>query len=82
MNDTIEIFYTGGGITLVETDLNENLYAVLSSDAPQYLTIYNRDEDNEKTYFPDDMVSSEHNDHLTSDLKTLYTKMIEKLKTH
>lgn len=52
MIENIEIFYTGGGITLAETDLNENEYAVVSSDSPNYLTIYNRDDDNEKNVSP------------------------------
>ena len=82
MITNIETFYTGGGITLAETDLNDNVYAVVSSDAPQYLTIYNRTEDNDKTYLPDDMVSSTPEEKLTSDLKPLYLKMVEKLKTN
>ena len=80
MITNIETFYTGGGITLIETDLKDNTYAVISSDAPQYLTIYNRDENNEKTYLPDDMISSTPNENLTSDLKPLYMEMVEKLK--
>lgn len=79
MYETIEIFYTGGGITLAETDLNKKEYAVVSSDAPEYLTIYNRDEDNEKTYLPDDMKVSLSKEKLTSNFKPLYMKMIEKL---
>ncbi len=75
----IETFYTGGGITLAETDLNETLYAVVSSDAPEYLTIYNRTDDNEKTYLPDDMISSTPKEKLTPNFKPLYNKMIEKL---
>lgn len=79
MINNIEIFYTGGGITLAETDLNENEYAVVSSDAPNYLTIYNRDDDNEKTYLPDDMVVSTPKEKITSDFQPLYMKMVEKL---
>lgn len=79
MINNIEIFYTGGGITLAETDLNENEYAVVSSDSPHFLTIYNRDDDNEKSYLPDDMIVSAPKEKLTSNFKPLYTKMIEKL---
>lgn len=80
MITNVEIFYTGGGITLAESDLNETEYAVVSSDSPNFLTIYNRDDDNEKTYLPDDMVVSTPKEKLTSNLKPLYVKMIEKLK--
>lgn len=79
MITNIEIFYTGGGITLAETDLNENEYAVVSSDSPDYLTIYNRDDDNEKSYLPDDMIVSTPKEKLTSNFKPLYIKMFEKL---
>ena len=81
MDKNIEIFYTGGGITLAETDLTDNSYAVVSSDAPNYLTIY-RCTDNEKTYLPDDMLVSAPKEELTPNLKPLYIKMVEKLKTN
>ena len=77
--NTIETFYTGGGITLAEIDLNKDEYAVVSSDAPEYLTIYKRSEDNEKSYLPDDMLFSTTKENLTPKLKPLYLKMINKL---
>lgn len=79
MNSNIEIFYTGGGITLAEIDLNKSEYAVVSSDAPDYLTIYKRSEDNEKSYLPDDMLVSTSKEKITANLKPLYIKMINKL---
>lgn len=79
MTANIEIFYTGGGITLAETDLSNTEYAVVSSDSPNFLTVYNRDENNEKTYLPDDMIVSTPKEKLTSNLKPLYIKMLEKL---
>lgn len=79
MITNIEIFYTCGGITLAETDLNETEYAVVSSDSPNFLTIYNRDDDNEKSYLPDDMIVSTPKEKLTSNLKPLYTEMVKKL---
>lgn len=75
----IETFYTGGGITLAETNLDKNRYAVVSSDAPNFLTIYNRTDDGEKTYLPDDMVVSTPKEKITSDFKPLYERMIKQL---
>lgn len=76
----IEVFYTGGGITLAEVDVDADHYAVVSTEAPQFLSLYKYD-DGEKTYLPDDMVTSAQHDDLAPELKALYTKMLDKLKT-
>lgn len=80
MTTKIEIFYTGGGITLAEADVDEKRYAVVSSDAPEYFTVY-ACADGEKTYLPDDMVSSTSKEKLQPEIKALYCEMIDKLKT-
>lgn len=81
MANNIEVFYTGGGITLAEVDIDVNRYAVVSSEAPEYLTIYTLDDDGEKTYRPEDMVASTPVKEIAPDFKNLYMKMLEKLKT-
>lgn len=80
MTKHIEVFYTGGGITLAEVDLDANRYAVVSSEAPEYLTIYTH-ADGEKTYLPEDMVSSTPEKEVAPAYKALYTEMLHKLKT-
>lgn len=76
----IEVFATGGGITLAEADLNEGRYAVVSSEAPDFLTVY-ASEDGERTYLPDDMLESMTAADLPEELKELYTEMRHKLMT-
>lgn len=76
----IEVFYTGGGITLAEVDIDQTHYAVVSSEAPQFLTIYKHAE-GEKTYLPDDMLVSTPEEEIAPEYKALYTEMREKLKT-
>ena len=80
MADKIELFYTGGGITLAEVDVDHKHYAVVSSDAPEYLTVY-AIADGEKTYLPDDMIISSPKEEIAPEYKALYTKMLDKLKT-
>lgn len=80
MTSKIETFYTGGGITLVEANLNQKHYAVVSSDAPDFLTIYSY-ANGETSYLPEDMVESTHKDVLTPELKPIYKKMLESLKS-
>ena len=80
MTPKIKTFYTGGGITLAETNINKNHYAVVSSDAPDFLTIYSHSDD-KILYLPEDMIESTHFDNLTPELKTIYTKMINSLKS-
>ena len=78
MNQKIEIFYTGSGITIAETDIEKNQYAVVSSEAPEYLTIYS--DCNEKDYLPENMVGSFSVDEIPQKYKVLYAKMLEELK--
>lgn len=80
MVNKVDVFYTGGGITLAEVDLSENRYAVVSTDAPEYLTIYAYT-DGEKTYLPEDMISSVSITEMALETKALYDKMLSKLKT-
>lgn len=80
MANKIEVFYTGGGITLAEVDLENDRYAVVSSEAPEFLSIYTLD-DGEKTYLPEDMVVSTPKNEVAPHLKALHAQMIDKLKT-
>lgn len=80
MNEKIEVFYTGGGITLAEARINTHHYAVVSSEAPEFFTVYAYS-DKEETYLPEDMIFSSHKEEITPEFQPLYVKMLEKLKT-
>lgn len=74
----IEVFYTGGGITLAEADLGAQ-YAVVGSDYPNCISIYNKVE-GEEPYMPEDMVASLMVEEMDAETKALYLKMLEALK--
>lgn len=78
MAGKIEVFYTGGGITLAEADLNEKQFAVVSTEAPECLTIYNY-ADGGETFLPEDMVASMTKDELPPELRDLYEEMLKEL---
>lgn len=80
MADKIELFYTGGGITLAEVDIDTKHYAVVSSEAPDFLTIYTQ-ADGEKDYLPENMVASTSKEDIAQEFRALYTEMLDKLKT-
>lgn len=80
MTAKIEVFYTGGGITIAEADIDSAHYAVVSSEAPDFLTVYTLT-DEEKTYLPDDMVFSAHRDEVPPKYKAIYAGLVDKLKT-
>lgn len=80
MNKKIETFYTGGGITIAEADIDQTHYAVVSSDAPDFLSVY-ACQDGERDYLPEAMVFSSHREEITPELKPLYSQMLDKLKT-
>jgi hypothetical protein len=80
MENKIETFYTGGGITLAEADIGQNRYAVVSSDAPDFLSVYVYSE-GETTYLPEDMISCTPKEEITAELKALFGQMLDKLKT-
>lgn len=78
MKTKIEVFNTGGGIVLAEADVNLNQYAVVSTEAPEFLTIYKRTDD--EAYLPEDMVASIKEDEMTDEFKGLYAEMLKALK--
>ena len=75
----IETFSMGGGIWLAETYIDEITYAVVSSDAPEYLVIYESYPEDER-YLPEDMVASKHKDELFGYRAGLYRKLLAELK--
>lgn len=79
MANKIEVFYTGGGITLAEVDIDATLYAVVSSDAPDFLAIYTHAED--EKYLPEDMLVCSSIEEIPTEYQALYTEMRDKLKT-
>lgn len=79
MNNKIEVFYTGGGIWLAEVDVNENEYAAVNSEAPEFLAIYTKVEGEEK-YLPDDMTLAQTSDELNQELKEIHGELLKALK--
>ena len=78
MAHNIEVFYTGGGITLAEAPIDRERYAVVSSEAPEFLAVYKKTED--EPHLPEDMLLSAKHDNLTPELQELHGVMVEKLK--
>lgn len=77
----VEVFYTGGGITIAELGISKDQYAVISTEAPEYLCVYNYN-NGEKTHLPEDMVASTQQDKLNPELKEIYQEMLNKLNSH
>ena len=77
MKNQIEVFNTGGGIVLAEANVNADRYAVVSSEAPEFMSIYKR---NEEAYLPEDMVMSIKEDEMNDEFKGLYKDMLKALK--
>ena len=80
MAHTIEVFYTGGGITLAEVDVTPDTYATVSSEAPEFLSLYKKTDD--EPHLPEDMLLSAKPDELDTELQELHTAMVEKLKAY
>lgn len=75
----IETYSMGGGIWLAETYIDEITYAVVSSDAPEFLVIYESYPEDDR-YLPEDMVASKHKDELFGYRAGLYRKLLKELK--
>ena len=78
MKNQIEVFNTGGGIVLAEVNVNADRYAVVSSEAPEFMSIYKRTDD--EAYLPEDMVMSIKEDEMDDEFKGLYKDMLEALQ--
>ena len=74
----IEAFYTGGGVTLVEAPIDRERYAVVSSEAPEFLAVYKR-ADGAEPYLPEDMMLSAKREDLPHELQALHVEMLKKL---
>ena len=77
----IEKVYTGRGITCAEAELEGERYAVVSTECPELIAVYNRTEDDEP-YLPEDMEGAYTEQELDNDMKALYNKMIEMLRVY
>lgn len=75
----IEAFYTGGGIWIAQTYLDEyNMtYAVVSSEAPEYLTIYR---ESDEKYLSEDMILSMRAKNMSLGYRVLHDRMLSKLE--
>lgn len=73
----IEAFYTGGGIWIAQTYIDEMSYAVVSSEAPEYLTIYR---ENDEKYLPEDMVLSMKAENMSLEYRVLHDRMLSKIE--
>lgn len=71
----IEIHYLGSGIWVAQKNISDSEYVVVSSEAPDFLTIYSCTDD-EESYLPEDMICSTHKDKLSIDLKGIYERLL------
>ena len=76
----IETFYTGGGIWLAQYDAGDGYYAVVSSDAPEYLSIYRKTEEEDELYLPENMVSNKAYNELSSVQKEMHEILRKELE--
>jgi hypothetical protein len=74
----IEVFYTGGGIWLAETVINDKGdYAVVNNECPEILSIYHKAEEK---YMEDDMYLSKPWDELSDEMALTHAMMFQALR--
>lgn len=78
MAHKIEVYSAGGGITIAETYIDPTHYAVVSTDAPDVLSIYKYNEEN-FAFLPEDMVFSENVAELDEEKKALHAELLAAL---
>ena len=78
MAHTIEVYSAGGGITIAETYIDPTHYAVVSTDAPDVLSIYKYNAEN-FAFMPEDMVFCENIDALDDEKKALHAELLDAL---
>lgn len=72
----IEVHSMGSGIWIAQQNISEFEYVVVSSEAPDFLTIYSQPDDEEEAYLPEDMICSTHKDKLSIDLKDIHERLV------
>ena len=78
----IETFYTGGGIWLAQYDAGGGYYAVVSSECPNLLSIYQKSDDEDELYLPENMVVCKEYSELDRVQKELHGCLKEELEKH
>lgn len=78
MARTIEVYSAGGGIIIAETYIDATHYAVVSNEAPDFLSIYNSLGADEP-FLPEDMVYSAKVDELDDEKKALHAELVAAL---
>ncbi len=73
----IEVFSTGGGIWLAQAEIDEERYAVVSSERPDCLSVYRKADE---PYMPEDMQFSKNADELDAVYKVLHRNMKQELQ--
>lgn len=72
-----DVFYTGGGIWLSEGILDNGTCAIVSSEFPEFLSVYNINE--EEPYLSEDMIFSKHVNELDEHYKEIYNNLLIEL---
>ena len=75
----IEVSYTGGGVWIAEMDLQDGTFAVVDSDYPLCLSVYNKSNEDEQ-YMPDNMIFSCEAAQLNDDYVIIYNKLVRALE--
>lgn len=75
---SIEVFYTGGGIWLAETVINDKGdYAVVNNECPEVLSLYHKADE---PYMAEDMYLSKPWDELSNEMAHLHAVMFQEMK--
>lgn len=78
MTHKVEVYSAGGGITIAEVYIDPTHYAVVSTDAPGVLSIYNA-LDADVPFLPEDMVYSENVAEMDDEKKALHAELLAAL---
>lgn len=74
----IEVSYTGGGIWLAESVINDKGdYAVVNNECPEVLSLYHKADE---PYMEEDMYLSKPWDELNAEMSHLHAMMFQALK--
>ena len=76
MKMNIEVFYTGGGIWLAETVINDKGdYALVNNECPEVLSLYHKADNEDEKYMAEDMYLSKPWDELNVEYADIHARL-------
>lgn len=76
----VEKYSLGNGIWIAQKNINENEYALINSEAPEFLAVFLVSEDEDDCFLPENMKFSSHESELNAEFQEIHKELLSALQ--